>query len=266
MHWMHVHSIWIWTFTLWSALVQMYISVNMCISGDGYWCVLACMSLLHECPHDITHSQNCNVLYSAVSNQGTSRISTTTCSGLRSSCLASSSLSGQPPHGVPPLEMATVLTPLSCQIPQMSPWTSTWLASLHPMSSGSLPHWPTWPMPFWSWSSLLCPGNYQWWLWGIHACIVQCMTLYHRSFHRTTGVYARILLKIVVSDMVKFSVIFVIILYIFVGSFYLSLKAGVSAINMSTGVIISDLDVFELQTLWALDVMHTCMYIYTQYT
>ena len=75
------------------------------------------------------------------------------------------------------------------------------------------------------------------------------MTLYHRSFHRTTGVYARILLKIVVSDMVKFSVIFVIILYIFVGSFYLSLKAGVSAINMSTGVIISDLDVFELQTL-----------------
>ena len=49
-------------------------------------------------------------------------------------------------------------------------------------------------------------------------------------------------------DMVKFSVIFVIALHIFVGSFYLALRAGVT-VNMSTGAITSDLEVFRLQTL-----------------
>ena len=75
------------------------------------------------------------------------------------------------------------------------------------------------------------------------------MPLYHHSFRRTTGVYARILLKIVVSDILKFTVIFVIILYIFVGSFYLALRAGVSSIDMSTGDIMSDIEVFSLETL-----------------
>ena len=65
---------------------------------------------------------------------------------------------------------------------------------------------------------------------------------------RTTGVYVRILLRIIVSDMLKFSVLFIVALYIFVGSFYLALRAGVS-VNMSTGAITSDLEVFQLQTL-----------------
>ena len=60
--------------------------------------------------------------------------------------------------------------------------------------------------------------------------------------------YVRILLRIIVSDMLKFSVIFVVALYIFVGSFYLALRAGVS-VNTSTGAITSDLQVFQLQTL-----------------
>ena len=61
--------------------------------------------------------------------------------------------------------------------------------------------------------------------------------------------YARILVQIIVSDMIKFTVIFVIFLYIFVGSFYLALRAGVSSINMSTGDIMSDIEVFSLETL-----------------
>ena len=75
------------------------------------------------------------------------------------------------------------------------------------------------------------------------------MTLYHHSFCRTTGVYARILLKIIVSDILKFTVIFFIVLYIFIGSFYLALRAGVSSIDMSTGDISSDIEVFSLETL-----------------
>ena len=67
--------------------------------------------------------------------------------------------------------------------------------------------------------------------------------------HSTTGVYARILLRIIVSDMLKFIVIFTVILYIFVGSFYLSLRAGVSSVNITTGAIDSDLEVFSLETL-----------------
>ena len=65
---------------------------------------------------------------------------------------------------------------------------------------------------------------------------------------RTTGVYMRILLRIIVSDLLKFLVIFIVALYIFVGSFYLALRAGVS-VNTSTGAITSDLQVFQLQTL-----------------
>ena len=60
--------------------------------------------------------------------------------------------------------------------------------------------------------------------------------------------YVRILLRIIVSDMLKFTVIFFVALYIFVGSFYLALRAGVT-VNMSTGDIRSDLEVFSLQTL-----------------
>ena len=50
------------------------------------------------------------------------------------------------------------------------------------------------------------------------------------------------------SDMLKFTVIFIVVLYIFVGSFYLALRAGV-VVNLSTGAITSDLEVFRLQTL-----------------
>ena len=68
------------------------------------------------------------------------------------------------------------------------------------------------------------------------------------SFCRTTGVYVRVILKIIVSDLLKFIVIFVVVLYIFVGSFYLSLRAGVT-VNMSNGVTTSDLERFRLDTL-----------------
>ena len=82
-------------------------------------------------------------------------------------------------------------------------------------------------------------------LWGVSRAV--CMSLRHLPC-RTTGVYVRILLRIIVSDMLKFSVIFIVALHIFVGSFYLALRAGVS-VNMSTGAITSDLEVFRLETL-----------------
>ena len=61
--------------------------------------------------------------------------------------------------------------------------------------------------------------------------------------------YVRILKRIVVEDILKFSVIFIVALYIFVGSFYLALRAGIQNVDMSTGAITSDLELFSLQTL-----------------
>ena len=61
--------------------------------------------------------------------------------------------------------------------------------------------------------------------------------------------YVRILLRIMMSDMIKFTVIFLVSLYVFVGSFYLSLRAGVTSVSESTGIITSDLEVFTLETL-----------------
>ena len=58
----------------------------------------------------------------------------------------------------------------------------------------------------------------------------------------------RILVHIIVSDLLKFTVIFTVALYIFVGSFYLALRAGVTVIT-STGEIVSDLELFRLETL-----------------
>ena len=60
--------------------------------------------------------------------------------------------------------------------------------------------------------------------------------------------YVRVLLRIIKSDMVKFTAIFLATLCIFVGSFYLALRAGVT-VNMSNGVITSDLELFSLETL-----------------
>ena len=60
--------------------------------------------------------------------------------------------------------------------------------------------------------------------------------------------YMRILVHIIVSDLLKFTVIFTVALYIFVGSFYLALRAGVTVIT-STGDIRSDLELFRLDTL-----------------
>ena len=45
-----------------------------------------------------------------------------------------------------------------------------------------------------------------------------------------------------------FSAIFLLVLYIFVGSFYLALRAGVY-VDVSTGAITSDVEQFSLQTL-----------------
>ena len=60
----------------------------------------------------------------------------------------------------------------------------------------------------------------------------------------------------IVSDMLKFTVIFITVLYIFVGFFYLALRAGVT-VNTSTGAIQSDLEVFSLHAdpVSSLDVM-----------
>ena len=57
----------------------------------------------------------------------------------------------------------------------------------------------------------------------------------------------RILLKILASDMIKFILIFFVVLYIFVGTFYLALRAGV--VISADGQIRSDLQLFQLQTL-----------------
>ena len=61
--------------------------------------------------------------------------------------------------------------------------------------------------------------------------------------------YVEIIKGMVVKDMLKFSVLFIIGLYIFVGSFYLALRAGVRDVDMSSGAITSDLELFRLQTL-----------------
>ena len=65
---------------------------------------------------------------------------------------------------------------------------------------------------------------------------------------RTTGVYMRIIIRIVVSDLLKFSVTFIVALYIFVGSFYIAMRAGVHSIDV-TGDIKTDLEVFSEKTL-----------------
>ena len=67
--------------------------------------------------------------------------------------------------------------------------------------------------------------------------------------NRKLGAYVEIIKEMVVKDMLKFSVLFIIGLYIFVGSFYLALRAGVRDVDMSSGAITSDLELFRLQTL-----------------
>ena len=103
-------------------------------------------------------------------------------------------------------------------------------------------------MPSWSLRNLLCLGtNYY-----KHLCRVASrasyMSLHHSSFCRPTVVYVRVLIRIIKSDMLKFTGIFLIALYIFVGSFYLALRSGVT-VNVSNGVITSDLEAFRLETL-----------------
>ena len=53
---------------------------------------------------------------------------------------------------------------------------------------------------------------------------------------------------IIAQDLFIFSAIFLVVLYIFVGSFYLALRAGVY-VDVSTGAITSDVEHFSLQTL-----------------
>ena len=67
--------------------------------------------------------------------------------------------------------------------------------------------------------------------------------------NRKLGAYVEIIKEMVVKDMLKFSVLFIIGLYIFVGSFYLALRAGVRDVDMSSGAVTSDLELFRLQTL-----------------
>ena len=74
------------------------------------------------------------------------------------------------------------------------------------------------------------------------------MVLYYPSLCRTMGVYVEIIIGIVMEDIIKFTAIFFVALYVFVGSFYLALRSGVT-VQMSTGAITSDLEKFQLQTL-----------------
>ena len=60
--------------------------------------------------------------------------------------------------------------------------------------------------------------------------------------------YVTIIIGMVIKDVIKFTAIFLVGLYVFVGSFYLALRSGVT-VEMSTGTITSDLEKFELQTL-----------------
>ena len=61
--------------------------------------------------------------------------------------------------------------------------------------------------------------------------------------------YVRIILQIVVSDLLKFAVVFIVALYIFVGSYYLALRAGLRYIDMATGAIATDMELFSEKTM-----------------
>ena len=98
---------------------------------------------------------------------------------------------------------------------------------------------------------MLCPGNHC--MYFFCALVVsgpytvQAVYCMYCSFScRKLGVYVTILKGIVVKDIIKFTVLFLVVLYIFVGSFYLALRAGV---RVESGNIISDVERFSLQTL-----------------
>ena len=74
------------------------------------------------------------------------------------------------------------------------------------------------------------------------------MVLYSSALCRIMGLYMKIIIGIVLKDIIKFTAIFLVGLYVFVGSFYLALRSGVT-VQMSNGAIMSDLEKFELQTL-----------------
>ena len=76
------------------------------------------------------------------------------------------------------------------------------------------------------------------------------MKIYYNFVHfsfRTMVVYVKTLLRIIVFDMLKPSVNFILVLYIIVSSFYLALRAGVVVI-CQLGAITSDVELFRLQT------------------
>ena len=52
--------------------------------------------------------------------------------------------------------------------------------------------------------------------------------------------YVKVITGIAMKDILKFSVIFMVSLYVFVGSFYLALKFGWT-VDMSSGAITTDL-------------------------
>ena len=62
------------------------------------------------------------------------------------------------------------------------------------------------------------------------------------------SIYVRTLYEIIIKDLCTFSAIFLVVLYIFVETFYLALRAGVY-VYVSTGAITSDVEQFSLQTL-----------------
>ena len=66
-------------------------------------------------------------------------------------------------------------------------------------------------------------------------------------FCRVTGIYLRIIWRVIKSDIIKFSVLYGIFLFVFVGSFYFGLRSGVTV--KDDGQLVSDVSVFPLETL-----------------
>ena len=96
-------------------------------------------------------------------------------------------------------------------------------------------------MPSLSWNTLLCPGSYilkqLCRVTRVSRILIYACCSY---FCRTLGVYVKVITGIAMKDILKFSVIFMVSLYVFVGSFYLALKFGWT-VDMSSGAITTDL-------------------------
>jgi hypothetical protein len=94
------------------------------------------------------------------------------------------------------------------------------------------------------------------WIFASFAYLANAaLILEYLSLFKITGVYVRILLKIVKSDIVKFTILYIVFLFFFVGAFYFALRAGVTI--LSDGRLVSDVNLFSLETLYPWHVLFT---------